>query len=687
MVKLRGRVASALMALITMTSVCCGASAESTTAPAVKPHARVINVYLDLAVTYATYAKSIWHEADVGGYWGGGAGEKDGNGAVRGTCNTLFGYAMLVHAQDEGKLSPELKERLTSAGLDRAALLDYIKKDLAYLVAHHVSAKPPREPKWGHGWQTSLWAGAMAMGAELVWNELGDELTSGVRQVVASEADRLAAIPPGDYLPGDTKAEENGWDTHALAAAVALDPKNPNVGKWFGVLCDYAANTYSAPNDKTTSDPVSNRVKTQNLFRDFTLENHGFFHPDYVQVSGQELGEAWVILALGDKANRTDFAKRFEPYAMHNVANVWETVMRPLLLPSGEFAFPNGNDWTFHCSMSPAYLAWIATTVDPLAFVAEERAIGAAQNRRSVSPDGRILGGCNLEWWWDPLLVKRCCSAALIHLLKPGPARPAPALGGTLDQGTPAMLFPDAHVWLYRNPSYFVSLAWGKRCMGTFTPVGKSYQKHIYMTLPIMGGICPEGLTTKTVFAVQDDVPVAVIGLKNGNRCALICLPGSALWLSADGFRPIGIENDALTGEERVLRSSQGQTSIYGVCAQAKPMDIESTWINLDDYFGMLVNGGKFHFEPAGKYNQKSVGIDRFSVVGDAAVWQMIPSVSAKETSAASEAMKTSWDGATLRATVKDGSAGPKYSISATLRSKDPGLSLDDAITIKRIDD
>src|SRR5213078_3449747 len=101
-------------------------------------------------------------------------------------------------------------------------------------------------------------------------------------------ADRIVAKPPKSYLPGDTGAEENAWDTHAPAVALALDPDNPRASEWMKALKTYAVNVYSTAADKR-DDPM---VSTINIFDDLTLENHGFFHPDYVQVSGQHLGEA-----------------------------------------------------------------------------------------------------------------------------------------------------------------------------------------------------------------------------------------------------------------------------------------------------------------------------------------------------------------------------------------------------------
>src|SRR5262245_5749656 len=86
------------------------------------PKPAVADNYLDLTVTYSIYAKSIWHDADVGGYWGDGlapAPDKNANGHVRGMVNTMLGYAILVHAMDEKWLTEPMASSLERAGLTR----------------------------------------------------------------------------------------------------------------------------------------------------------------------------------------------------------------------------------------------------------------------------------------------------------------------------------------------------------------------------------------------------------------------------------------------------------------------------------------------------------------------------------------------------------------------------------------
>src|SRR3954451_16119117 len=87
-------------------------------AAATRPSTRpaMADEYLDLITTYCIYARSIWHDAEPGGYWGfGGLEEKNDNGRVRAMANTMLAYAMLVHARDAGWLTDARAKQLDQA--------------------------------------------------------------------------------------------------------------------------------------------------------------------------------------------------------------------------------------------------------------------------------------------------------------------------------------------------------------------------------------------------------------------------------------------------------------------------------------------------------------------------------------------------------------------------------------------
>jgi hypothetical protein len=588
--------------------------------------------YLNVLTTYGIYAKTLWHDAEPGGYWGDDIEAKNQNGGVRGMCNTLLTYAMLVHGLDNEWLATEDAALLTSAGLTRAELLRYSRAELDYLVAHHKSIPDAKAPQWGFGWQSSLWLASAGPAALLLWNDLSPAQKDGLTSVAAAEADRIASTPPKGYHPGDTGAEENAWNTAAPAVALALAPNDPRADNWYKALRVYATNVYSHPADRTSTatvgaDKVSDLVSTANIFDDYTLENHGFFHPDYVQASGESLGEAWLYLALADRIHGTHRADDFKPYAMHHVRDVWEKVGRPLMLPSGELAFPCGNDWTFHCSTVQSYLAFIATALgDEFAASAEREGIKHVQRRRAVSPPGRLLGDSNLEWWWEPLVCQRASTALLQHEFasdreKGKPQRHRVTQGST-EATSETRFYPDAKVWTHRNDKYLVGASWGSKRMVTFYPLDHTTTETRYMTLPMVGGILPQTITTATAIidggsvVPQKDVGMAkypkvpALWMTGAERsaCEVYALPQSVLILANTPLGAFAVENDSLTTPGRTISCSSGERHFpsLGVAASLTAR----SWLTVDGRLGVITSG-TLAYRDAGKWNGKSVAWDQ----------------------------------------------------------------------------
>ena len=59
--------------------------------------------------------------------------------------------------------------------------------------------------------------------------------------------------------PGDTKAEENAWNSMLLASAQAMMPNHPNVAKWRQKASEYQISAYSRQSDLTNSTLVDGK--------------------------------------------------------------------------------------------------------------------------------------------------------------------------------------------------------------------------------------------------------------------------------------------------------------------------------------------------------------------------------------------------------------------------------------------
>ncbi|MFH1268599.1 MAG: hypothetical protein ABIK89_22980 [Planctomycetota bacterium] len=117
--------------------------------------------------------------------------------------------------------------------------------------------------------------------------------------VVEFEANRFLA--PGYRVPywngqgGDTKAEENAWDSMIFHVAVAMMPEHPHVLRWKKVAGKLMASAYARKQDmqdETVLDgkPLADWLDGYNVREDGVVVNHGFFHPDYMTCAGVQPG-------------------------------------------------------------------------------------------------------------------------------------------------------------------------------------------------------------------------------------------------------------------------------------------------------------------------------------------------------------------------------------------------------------
>ena len=201
-------------------------------------------------------------------------------------------------------------------------------------------------------WESSLWAMSVAFSAWMQRETLTDIQWENIYNLLRAECNyELQREIPTGYL-GDTKAEENGWETNVLACALGLFPDDPLAPLWFERLRAFAINCYSHSSDsdnQTIIDPDINSVTVADLYRganlydDYTLQNHNYFHTSYQNVVMQELGESLVALQLFQQGKESAWHTRA---LLHHQQEVMDSVLCQLALADGELAMPNGNDWS-----------------------------------------------------------------------------------------------------------------------------------------------------------------------------------------------------------------------------------------------------------------------------------------------------------------------------------------------------
>ncbi|HBO44326.1 MAG TPA: hypothetical protein DD670_10425, partial [Planctomycetaceae bacterium] len=228
-------------------------------------------------------------------------------------------------------------------GRSREELLrEVIVPMMGYCVATHCTgdrATSDGKP-WGDAWQSAHWAQMLGMAAWWLWDDLPGNLRTGVRRVVAHEADRIANAEPPHQLRRDTKAEENAWNSQILAIAPLLMPDDPRRDGWERAFRKWALSAFLRRSDErspTVVDgrPVAEQFTGANILEDYTLENHGFVHPDYMTT---------YSLTVGCSLHHALTGRQPPEALLYNVSNVFEN-LKWFSLPDGGFVYPNGQDW------------------------------------------------------------------------------------------------------------------------------------------------------------------------------------------------------------------------------------------------------------------------------------------------------------------------------------------------------
>lgn len=249
-------------------------------------------------------------------------------------------------------------------------------------------------------WESSLWAMSVAYSAFFQWDKLTEAQRGYIYNMLKAECNyELERTIPTGYR-GDTKAEENGWEVNVLAATLGLFPNDELSPRWFERMREFAVNSYSHVSDGCNYrviDPhydemtVAKLYRGENLYEDYTLQNHNLFHTSYQNVVMQELGEAALALKMFQKGIYGE-EKWWSNSLMHNNQAVQDNVLNWLALADGELAMPNGNDWSlFLYDQITSYTTQACFQKDANALMLENLAYKYIMARQQTTPDGSWL--------------------------------------------------------------------------------------------------------------------------------------------------------------------------------------------------------------------------------------------------------------------------------------------------------
>ena len=476
-------------------------------------------------------------------------------------------------------------------------------------------------------WESSLWSMSVAYSAYFQFDSLSTAQKQYVYNLVKGESnyELTRTIPTGYSL--DTKAEENGWETNILSCALGLYPNDALASQWYDRLQAFAINCYSQLNDATDAtviDPTYN-TKTvkdlylgKNLFDDYTLQNHNYFHTSYQNVVMQELGESFLAIKMFQSGiNGTEKWKTNA--LMHNNQNVMDKVLNKLALADGELAMPNGNDWSlFLYDQIASYSTLACFLKDPNALMLENVAYKNIKARQSTTTDGSWLLRPDVGARRMGVQAHRLMMTWLMHEMA-STASITPTVWSDFRKiYDKAEVFSTQNLVRANTKDRFTCFSWSSGITsytGYFTQNSPDKNKIIVPykannTGNLLGWYTVSGQTTNAapvtsgIYNLQGNSytmngVINTNGATLTNNFALYSTPGNALiyldYVKANSAVTItgarggllAISTDDLTKLQRTIYHSNGRYQTNG----ATTLTMATSWANIDNQIGIVTPG------------------------------------------------------------------------------------------------
>ena len=533
-------------------------------------------------------------------------------------------------------------------GITYDTLKEYAMASLTFAYSTHKAnrLKTCADGKyWGsvsakdNVWESSLWAMSVAYSAFFLWDDLSAKQREYIRNLLVAECqyELQRAIHTG--YEGDTKAEENGWEADVLAATLGLFPDDPLAPMWFNKMRLFAINSYSHKNDAKDGSVIDPGYDLQrvmdlhiapNLYDDYTLQNHGYFHTSYQNVVMQELGEAALALELFQKGGKKAHVWKTNAL-MHNCEVVHDRVLSWLALADGELAMPNGNDWSmFLYDQITSYSTLACFERNPDALLLENLAYQQIKARQTTTGDGTWLLRPDVQARRMGVQAHRVMMTYLMHLVKPTTDLVPTKWDSFRARHSTAMFFPSQNIARAYTKERFTTFSWSeglKSYTGYFTSdkVDKNkivvpYRKN--NTGNILGWYDVKDRKTnarpakmgKFYFHGNGYVMNGELNTNDStlkNRFSLYSTPRNAFLyldyvtandscqITAEKGGMMAISTDEFTKEERTLYYHERELggndeSIRVVQTDGEDMVLlNSDWVNIDNEIGIIGQNGK----------------------------------------------------------------------------------------------
>ena len=182
--------------------------------------------------------------------------------------------------------------------------------------------------------------------------------------MAVDEADRLIDYEVPYYrdangkvvFKGDSKAEENSWNSTILVIAAAMMPEHPHWKGWYDKSVELQLSAYAAPQDLRSKRKI-NGFRLNEILRGSNVDaygivvNHNILHPDYMTAFMHNGYNAWIWRLAGLRMPRATVYNGDLLYRTLALRPVGDGRTMYVRGDKGEATpqiyYPEGNDWGY----------------------------------------------------------------------------------------------------------------------------------------------------------------------------------------------------------------------------------------------------------------------------------------------------------------------------------------------------
>ncbi len=431
-------------------------------------------------------------------------------------------------------------------GISKEQAITMVSNSIRYLCyTHHTGpshlkrglSKNPMtsQKKWGYtkdnffmSSQTGPSVSMIGLSALLIWDKLSEQTKFLVANVLCFYADEYSELLPGTGVYNDTQCEENAWTSVGISAALYLFPNHPNHEKWKQGYINWSLNTVVTAKDKLENerDKVSFKVRNGILVDknkygfssvtfhpDYTAENHGYVHPDYIGAGiGLRISSAIFPLILGKKVYES---------VLYNNQQLYDQVIKPWSTINGNSISIEGQDWYYHRHGIKFLLHSTMDLFfkDPIAKLMKFNSLSIIEKRQNNNNNGCLIEKNGNSLWINPgkqtaqdMEYGYARSILLSYIMHLYMTSDSPTISNedALEKLAGNYDYPYGNISVYRTKDSFSSFSTRGTIMGLSLPKNSEFD------------ITPTFQSFTGIISLQNQKTTVAEGLMNWNNIAKI---------------------------------------------------------------------------------------------------------------------------------------------------------------------